>query len=75
MILEEILTSKEIELLQDFESFYVNMETQVIEKFCDMSVDEIKKIIHRRYIQSITHRFGVDRENPRVEVKITEVAE
>ena len=29
----------------------------------------------RRYIQSITHRFGVDRENPRVEVKITEVAE
>jgi len=29
----------------------------------------------RRYIQSITHRFMVDRENPRVEVKITEVAE
>jgi len=29
----------------------------------------------RRYIKSITHRFGVDRENPRVEVKITEVAE
>ena len=28
-----------------------------------------------RYIKSITHRFGVDRENPRVEVKITEVAE
>ena len=29
----------------------------------------------QRYIQSITHRFGVDRENPRVEVEITEAAE
>jgi len=29
----------------------------------------------QRYIQSITHRFGVDRENPRVEVEITEASE
>lgn len=30
---------------------------------------------NQKYINSITHRFDVDRENPRIEVELKEVAE
>ena len=43
--LEEILTAEKIKLLRDFEGFYVEMDTQIIDKLCKMSIDEIKEVI------------------------------